>query len=668
MRSNRDQHVPVSLIIAHRLLAGLRLVVAAAFCLATDAAARTWTNTKGQAIEGEWVASDGRNVTLRLADGRAVTFALALLSPADREHAAMLARENQHPAGWQTLEIVMESSWDTVSAVAMPGAFRRDGARTWRAHLPPGAWVKVDPRTSTHGGPTHLLQWQGQPQWLLRQRGQLLQRSLDGGKKWDLVGVDVIESSLPAVLGRERAEDYNQKLARLGPVESVSNFRLDVPDYRNRILDALDPAGVSLQTGFQSDFAPLGARPRLRAIFLKTGQLQKFDSLAALTRIECFDSGIAFSSTLKDLAPLSKMRGLRFLDANAGSDDPQPLAALENLEAWPAGALPSLKKLHSVGGSLGTPDIAAQLPGLVRINSFVPNKGNDYSPLFPLKNVVSLRRAPVAALNAWQAAGGLEHLREIHSLDGNPGELQPLPKLRHLELSHVYQKSAWNLSAVPDLQSLAFGGPGPDPAALLAGLPDLQSLRLEFLDRPDLAFLNGVSSLRSLEIRKLGKLKSLAGIENLRKLERLHIESCEQLDDLSALAGLPALESLTLRELPLVGKLSLTGQKSLRDLELHLLPALPGLSDPADAAALEQIAVTACTAFASVAGWEGFRALRVAIIGSNEKINDFSPLLNLPKLESCVVEWRGGRVPEDLMELRARAAKAALAAIEQALR
>jgi hypothetical protein len=657
----------------------LLLLLVASLSISLPVEARTWTNTKGQTIEAEWVRSDQQNITLKKPGGELVTFSIQLLSPADREHAAELAKENQHPAGWQPVEIVMESSWDTVSAVAMPDAFRREGARVWRAHLPPGAWMKLELRVRAISGrklgfgdgmgiETHLMQWKGHPQIFLRKRGQLLQRSIDGGKRWELAGVDLLTTF--SYMGSKWHDDYRGKLLRLGPVESVSSFDFANINHSPIPLDSLDPAAISMSVTFDSDFTPFGQRPRLRALYLR-GQLKKFDSLSTLTRIECLDSGNAFTSTLEQFAPLAKMNGLRFLQTSLGSRaDLAPIPSLQHLEALnmyahepkSLEALVSLKKLHSIGGLPIQPEILGRMPGIVRIGGFIPNVKDSPSPLFSLQKVVALGMVPVETLNAWKAAGGLAHLKEVQSLKGNPGEIQPLSKVGHLGFLSVYEKLGGNLSSIPRLQSLIVEGTGVDVAAALTSQPALESLKLELTGDTDLSFLKEAGSIRSLEIRRLQKLRSLAGIENLRNLQRLHIENCEQLQDISALAKLPALESLTLAELPQVKTLSLSGQKKLRDLDIDMLPLLTGISEPADATALEQIALQSCRAFTSLDGWENFRALRVAIL-SGQAPGNLKALHGLTQLEGFVLSSTGGNIPEDALPLRERTAKAALAAV-----
>lgn len=52
---------------------------------AASAEARTWTDTKGRTIEGDYLSATSADVTLRRSDGRTFTLPLTLLSPADRK-------------------------------------------------------------------------------------------------------------------------------------------------------------------------------------------------------------------------------------------------------------------------------------------------------------------------------------------------------------------------------------------------------------------------------------------------------------------------------------------------------------------------------------------------------------------------------------------------------
>ncbi len=61
------------------------LLAAAATAVPLHAEFRSWTNTAGVAIEGEFVKAEGGNVTLRLRNGKLTTFPQAKLSPDDQE-------------------------------------------------------------------------------------------------------------------------------------------------------------------------------------------------------------------------------------------------------------------------------------------------------------------------------------------------------------------------------------------------------------------------------------------------------------------------------------------------------------------------------------------------------------------------------------------------------
>jgi hypothetical protein len=58
------------------------------FLVVASSEARTWTDTKGRTIEGDYLSATSAEVTLRRSDGRTFTLALTLLSPADREFVA----------------------------------------------------------------------------------------------------------------------------------------------------------------------------------------------------------------------------------------------------------------------------------------------------------------------------------------------------------------------------------------------------------------------------------------------------------------------------------------------------------------------------------------------------------------------------------------------------
>ena len=103
------------------------------FALASSLPARTWTDQTGRTLEGEWVTSDARQITLRLSSGKTVTFSLSKLSSEDREYAKKRALEERHPAGWKPLRIHLDHMGDAPRAVGMPGAFHRVSSRVCEA-------------------------------------------------------------------------------------------------------------------------------------------------------------------------------------------------------------------------------------------------------------------------------------------------------------------------------------------------------------------------------------------------------------------------------------------------------------------------------------------------------------------------------------------------------
>jgi thioredoxin-related protein len=73
------------------------LIAAAASLAPLHAEFRTWTNTAGVAIQGEFVKAEGDDVTLRLRNGKLSTFPQSKLSPADQER-VKASKEEPTPA------------------------------------------------------------------------------------------------------------------------------------------------------------------------------------------------------------------------------------------------------------------------------------------------------------------------------------------------------------------------------------------------------------------------------------------------------------------------------------------------------------------------------------------------------------------------------------------
>jgi hypothetical protein len=106
----------------------------------------------------------------------------------------------------------------------------------------------------------------------------------------------------------------------------------------------------------------------------------------------------------------------------------------------------------------------------------------------------------------------------------NLTRLSEMPRLRHLWLSGVNEKQAVILKSLPDLASLV-----------------VHDWRLRSLE----AF-SGLAALEFLAVCGSGRLKSLHGIESLRNLRTLILQTMTGIEALDPLSALPHLEVLSI--------------------------------------------------------------------------------------------------------------------------
>ncbi|WP_200282390.1 SHD1 domain-containing protein [Haloferula rosea] len=644
-------------------------------CLAT-LEARTWTDTSGREVEGEWVSSDARSITLRLESGKTVTFPLAKLSDEDQSYATKVAAANRHPAGWKPLRVRMEYMEETPRAVGMPGAFHRLDAYTWEADLPPGAWIRVDTSAGAFGGGSHLLQWKGAPEWHFDTEGVFLYRSKGGTSARELVGVSVGSGGGSSALDSEQREKFHKLVAEVGPVESVSSVMLSQIDPVRPLLAKLDPLAVTVQVDHRSDFSKLAGLRRMKAVYFNVGQLQSFDTLGELSSIECLDAGNAFTSTLDDSGVLAKMSRLKFLETGmrssssfAGFSRMKGLEAMSVRCSTPASleSLVGLSRLHSIDGFSVPPALVRRLPGLVRVGSRIDSQKDDGSPLV-MEKVSFLRFASVEQVVAWKQAGGLPFLHEIEYLNGDLGELEGMSSLRHVGISCYGETSQSGHGGATRLRTLRVKGNAMHARKVWEAQEQLYGLGIEvWTEESSLPGLAGVDGLRWLELSKLPKLKSLKGIGDLGELSYLAIEKMDALTDVSDLSALTGMEALRLEGLPVVEKLSFRGLSSLKDLRLRGLVKLTGVDQVSVARALRRSNINGCPAMVDWDDWGGLASLEDFYLVGRSSETDLASLLKLDSLRQ--VDLISVKIPDkQRLEANELTGSALLERVEAALR
>ncbi len=87
------------------------LIAAAASFTPLQAEIRTWTNTAGVAIQGEFVKTEGDNITLRLGNGKLTTFPQSKLSAADQDVIKAIKEEPASAEAKATVDANRKAKW-----------------------------------------------------------------------------------------------------------------------------------------------------------------------------------------------------------------------------------------------------------------------------------------------------------------------------------------------------------------------------------------------------------------------------------------------------------------------------------------------------------------------------------------------------------------------------
>jgi hypothetical protein len=160
------------------------------------------------------------------------------------------------------------------------------------------------------------------------------------------------------------------------------------------------------------------------------------------------------------------------------------------------------------------------------------------------------------------------HLRSFKILDFNIGSVEPvhfLHELRSLDIV-TYCKTALRFSAFPRLESCALewrenatslfdcltltklfvNRYDSSNTTSFGRLANLESLAILNAPTEDLRGLSGLTKLRFLRLANLKRLKSLAGIETLTRVEELEIHTCRHVHSINEIGCLRRLRKLFL--------------------------------------------------------------------------------------------------------------------------
>ena len=229
------------------------------------------------------------------------------------------------------------------------------------------------------------------------------------------------------------------------------------------------------------------------------------------------------SSDISDLAPLSVLKSLRYLNLTGCSNivDLSPLSELTNLTIL---NLTYCKRIRDISP-------LSELGNLAWLDLLGCKGVNDLSPLHALPN---LQRLTVEAKDEADIAA-LSEIESLTHLDltcgGNISKLSPLSRLRSLK--------SLCLIDFDQIANLAF----------LSELKGLTSLHLIDCDNvSDLRPICALENLRALRLWRCNKVRSLSALSKRASLTQLDLWHCQNLADLSPLSNLTHLTSLKLSQ------------------------------------------------------------------------------------------------------------------------
>lgn len=191
------------------------------------------------------------------------------------------------------------------------------------------------------------------------------------------------------------------------------------------------------------------------------------------------------------------------------------------------------------------------------------------------------------------------------------------------------------LSRLKGLRTLTLIGHAAD-VEVVGELARLRQLNFQSVSPTSLRFLVDLPELRALRLA-LGGLRSLDGLEDLARLEYLHIWQVRHLDDLAAVAELEALETLFLQALRNVKSLPpLARLTRLKTVWLDTMTRLRDFRGIAQAPNLSNFTFIAAT---------------------NCRPSDFTPLLRHPTLQTMRVGFGSRRTNDTFQAMMAAAGK-----------
>jgi Leucine-rich repeat (LRR) protein len=223
-------------------------------------------------------------------------------------------------------------------------------------------------------------------------------------------------------------------------------------------------------------------------------------------------------------------------------------------------------------------------------------------------------------------------IRDLEIIDRRLDTLEPIyslaPTLESLRVT-THPDLAIRLSELPELRNLgASWSQVSDTIGQVSGLHDLFLLAYT---PENLEPLSEHAGLQTLRMKDRPRLRSLAGLSYLPRLERLGIYLGARLDDISELRG----------------------RSEIRELELDSCKKLRNINDLAECVGLRRLNIAESGDIESLKPVAGLIELEELYLYGSTKIldNDLTPIAHLPRLKTLALMNRRGYSPS-VKELR----------------
>ena len=393
--------------------------------------------------------------------------------------------------------------------------------------------------------------------------------------------------------------------------------------------------------------------------------LEELDTV--LSQIEFLDLKNCSDLQYLDLACSKNLQRLNLEGCNSLIEIFLPLNEHKLKEfSWPK-EVPSLRDLGiSLNNSFKDLNFLENADELETLHIYCNNEVNDLCFLNSLK---SLERLNLHDLEGISSLDGLEAVSEtlshlaMYGLDSlTEFEITcGFPQLVELNLSALEIQNSNFLEQMPNLQVLELNCPGLNDFSGLSNLSALEELEMDQFHEEDLACLTHCYSLLNLSIYRADLLTSLESIQELKQLESLFLQNCDEITNLAPLVNLPNLKSLDLglkdnaivKDFSFVGNLTdlrdltvcsdllvdvywMVGLVNLKEVNFWNCSKLSSLNGFSTLSDLRQLNLSCCSSIKDVDALSGLTDLNELYLSNCEAlacINGLKSLINLEYLD-----------------------------------